>query len=164
MKVDTKETIASIDKVKLELTRRLEAMVKGFASEVAQAASESTPTGDDASIRFNQNYAGYYKARFDKYGIEQKAGFHSGAWVISMSGVFADNRTIYSEDAVKARALSSVDSYKIGQQVYIGAIGPAYEFLEDGGSEKAPDGIKAPTLRAVQVVYSTRLTDYFNQG
>jgi hypothetical protein len=164
MKVDTKETVASIDKVKLELTRRLEAMVKGFASEVAQAASESTPTGDDESIAINSKYRSLYQIRADKYFIEARAGFHAGAWTASLGNNFTLDTSINEPNQVKGNALNWIDSYKIGQQVYIGAVGPAYEFLEDGGSKNAPDGIKAPTLKAVQVVYSTRLTDYFNQG
>lgn len=161
-KVDTTATKQSFTDIKLELKRRLEAMVVGFSSEVAEAVMQETPKSTIASI---ERYKNLYTLRQNKYGIlPTPGGFHAGAWQVNLTGNFQMDTAVHSISSVKSSAKTSASSYVLGQTVYIGAVGPGYFYLNKGSSPQAPLGIVAPTISSVQKTYAINITNYFNRG
>ena len=157
--VDTSALADDLAKFKLEAERKLKAMVVGFANDVAYAASEATPVGN------LDRYLGLYKLREEQYGIEAAAGFHSGAWRYYEDGSLAFDTEIREHPQMLQYVKSDANSqYKIGDTFYIAARGPAYSFLESGGSPLANDGIMQPAEAAILAAYKSNIYYYYKKG
>jgi hypothetical protein len=153
--------IKELDQYQKEIERKIKAMVSGFASDVAFSASEHTPV---ASPRVIENYMNSYKARRDQYGVEIAPGYHAGAWKYA-EGAITFDPNIYVEEQVQADALKdSRNQYRIGDTFKIGAIGFAYEALNKGHSQQAPDGIIKPTEQAIKASFASDVKLHFDRG
>lgn len=164
LEVNADDLLKDLEKYLAETTRKLENMVRGFAYEVTLAASDNTPVGDYESLFTNHRYAAYYHKRADEYGIPVDVGFHAGAWSANTDGNFDFTSVIYDRNDVGRFAKQGLAAYKLGETVYIGAEGPAFEALEAGSSQQSLDGIVAPTLRQIEASYKVDLQRYFKQG
>ena len=154
-----------LEEYKLVMKRKLENMVVRFATDIAAAASENTPIGDDASIAVSGSYRDYYLQRQQDYNLALEAGFHKGNWQYSESNNFSFRPIIYSYEEMKNNVYGEADlAYSIGDTFYIGASGPAYIQLEQGLSSQAPNGIKSPTLAQIETAYRSDLQRYYREG
>ena len=155
-----------LEEYKLVMKRKLENMVVRFATDIAAAASENTPIGDDASIAVAGSYRDYYLQRQQDYDdLPLEAGFHKGNWQYSESNNFSFKPIIYSYEEMKNNVYGEADlAYSIGDTFYIGASGPAYIQLEQGLSTQAPNGIKAPTIAQIETAYRADLQRYYREG
>ena len=150
-----------LEEYKLVMKRKLENMVVRFATDIAAAASENTPIGDDASIAVDGAYRDYYLQRQQDYNLALEAGFHKGNWQYSESNNFSFKPIIYSYEEMKNNVYGEADlAYSIGDTFYIGASGPAYIQLEQGLS----NGIKAPTIAQIETAYRADLQRYYREG
>lgn len=159
IKADATDLIKSMQTFQEEAERKLKAMVVGFASDVALAASEETPVGDA------DRYMDLYIKRSAKYGIEPSPGFHSGAWRYDPDGNLEFDSNIYEQGQLQQYVQADVKAdYRIGDTFYIGATGPAYGLLNTGGSPKAPNGIMEPAMRAISAAYASNVFNYYKNG
>jgi len=160
--------------VKLEMppfrknaVRKLKGMAFALAMNVADAASDNTPVGDDDKIAAGLNpgasrnaasYARLYANRLASYGINMQAGFHAGAWRYSETKVptFSPDVNSY-ETMISMLRASFMANFQLGDTFYIAAKGPAYKFLESGVIPSAPDGIVKPTMQQVLATYRSDL-------
>lgn len=158
-----------VQKYKEEVELKLKSMVAMFAFETAQAISRNTPIGSASSLEAGElangkgPFAAYlelYVKRNERWNIPVEVGYHRGALQYSESGDFPFTPDINSDyDASNSIYDDASSQYKIGDTFYIGAQGPAYDFLEDGKSEQAPQGITIPALAEV---YSIDLPSIYN--
>lgn len=163
IKTNADEVAKSLDDYKKEVERKLKAMVVGFAQDVASAASDATRVGHISEGGNTLNYINKYKQRAlppsqGGYGIEAIEGYHRGAWQYT-EGELQFNPVIYD----KATMLDTVDlkaevNYKIGDTFTVGAIGPAYEMLQE------LDDIDGATISTVMGAHRSDLETYYNQG
>ena len=169
----------SLQKYTKEIERKLIEMVAHFAYKVTEVASNNTPIGDQASIDIGmtgkepfKTYYDYYSARKDKYNIALQVGFHRGAWQYSESedfkGLFSPdiNNASYNPDIVYNKIS---DSYKLGDTFYIGAIGPGFAALDGTygatpSSQQAPNGIIAPSISDIMVIYNSDIKGMFERA
>ena len=146
------EVTGSIAEYKKDLELRLKAMVAGFAGDVATAASKSTAVGDE------NKFFSLYKQRQLLTGIDPIRGFHQGAWVYSEGGLSFDP-TIYSPEQASAEVEDQAQSsYKVGDSFTIGAVGTAYEMLQER------DDIIGSAEELIARVYQSDLKQHFDGG
>lgn len=169
----------SLSAYKEEVERKLKEMVAKFAYKIAEVASSNTPIGDQASIDIGaggkepfKTYYDFYAGRYKEYQIPMKVGYHKGAWQHSESGDFRSffNRRITEpSSAFNSVYNETVDSYNIGDTFYIGAIGPGFAALNgtDGSipkSSQAPNGIMAPSISDIMVIYNSDIKHMFDNA
>jgi len=161
---DIKTAIKELEEYKKTLTRKLEHTVKGFAYELTMIASSNTPIGSEEAIANNKRYAKYYHDRMVATGLPEQVGFHKGAWSADVVDSFEFEPSIYSNSSVAANAKQGVASYKLGQTVFVGAEGLAFDLFEKGKNTQSPEGIIKPTERMIESMYQIHLERYFNEG
>ena len=146
------ECLKSLQEYKLEVERKLKHMVAGFAREIAETASNETAIGDA------NKFFGLYQARQKATGIDAHAGFHKGAWVYS-EGTLTFNPTIFPVgDMVNKAEYNAQAQYKIGDTFSVGAVGPAYEFLE------RRDGILEDAMTLIKSAHKADLQRHYEEG
>ncbi len=157
IKVDVAKTLQDLENYHKEVKRKLEYMVVGFAEHITELAVGNTPIGDV------EKFAGLYRLREERLGLEQRAGFAKGSWQVNTSGQFSIQET-YSGSAAISLAKTSLGSYKLGQTVYIGNYGYYIQALENGYSDQSPIGIMKPTTDQIMTTYQVDLKRLFEQG
>jgi hypothetical protein len=148
-------------------------LVSQFAEHLIVTASDNTPIGDQAELDayfagsagfgsgpvFPNKYVSYYLRRVQRYGIEARTGFHQGAWIFSQDASLEFDSTIVDISTMKrAASMDFTNNFKLGEDFYIGAEGPGYRMLEEGGSAQAPDGIMKPTVDQILDIYKMQVT------
>lgn len=157
---NTEAVAVSLRKAQKLVQRRLKYMVREFAAEVANKASENTPVSTPESIEKNLSL---YELRYDEHKIEIAPGFHAGSWQYA-EGSLVFNPSIFSQDEVRDMTRQDARAnYKLGDTFMIGAIGPAIYELNHGLSPLAPDGIMKPTLNAIMSAFAVDMRRYYNQ-
>jgi hypothetical protein len=160
---DISAVIKELMDYKLEVQRRLENVVAGFAYEFILTLGNNTPVGDEHSIMFNHSYRAYYKIRQETYGIPMEAGYHSSQWKISTSGhIQGDTQITSPSEAANFAHNEMQQMYTLGSTFYIGHNTPGMEFLDDGYSRKAPRGITNNSLSQVMSAYQIDVVKYYN--
>lgn len=151
---DVDECSKSLQEYQAEVERKLKYMVAGFARELAQTASANTWKNQDP-----ERYMHLYKARAEAHrGMPMEAGFHKGAWTYT-EGALTFNPTLYSpSDVVDKVEYLAQSQYKIGDTFTIGAVGTAYEMLQER------DDIEGETISAVMTAHRADLPRYYNEG
>jgi hypothetical protein len=149
---DESECSKSLQEYRIEVERKLKAMVSGFAREIAETASSKTTIGDETKLY------DLYAARELARGIDAKAGFHKGAWVYTEGGLTFDPK-IYSTGMMANEVeYQAQANYKIGDSFSIGAEGTAYEMLQER------DDIEGETLSAIQTAHKADLKRFYDEG
>jgi hypothetical protein len=151
------DTIAKeLDSYSAQLTKKLEMMVAGFASDVALKAAQSTSVATDDYIQKNQSL---YKNRKTVHGIEIAPGFHAGSWQYA-EGTLVFNSNINSQSAVQTQVEGeALANYRLGNTFYIGSLAPNIDYLEDR------DNISANvTDAAARAAYASNLKMHFDRG
>lgn len=134
-----------------EVERKLKGMVRDFAVEVLEAASENTRLGD--SVTFIKHYERRQKAT----GWLPIEGMAQGGWVIALDGTPAfverhgrDGTTMEAVDD----AMQDVEGYKLGQRFVIGnAVPYTGQFAME---------IAAPTVAQIQTVIEADLKRFYD--
>ena len=155
----------SIDELARQIELKLKNMVAGFAMEVAAKASNNTPIGNEADAQDEKSkYGLLYRQRRATYGIPVEVGFHKGAFVYSERALTASDfdRNINEVSLMLADIENMAESqYKVGDDFYVGAVGPAFGALEEGSSRQAPDGIMKPTIDSIKAANSADLQRHY---
>lgn len=153
-----------LEEFTVKLKIKLENMVEGFAEDVVTAASNATPEGNQQDIDRPGKYRSLYLGRMKSFGIPLEAGFHRGAWGYSKNNLFNFNNHIRSQGEMVNDFYGDFSSnYKLGDRFFIGAAGPAFIELQNGLSDKAPDGIEKPTLAMIRAVIMSDLLKHYNK-
>lgn len=145
-----------LENYSIQLTKKLEMMVAGFASEVALKAAQNTSVATEEYIQKNQNL---YKNRRATLGIDIAPGFHAGSWQYSESALVF-NSNINSQSAVQTQVEGeALANYRLGNTFYIGSLAPNIKYLEDR------DNISANvTDVAARAAYASNLKMHFDRG
>lgn len=155
--IDVSKLVQELKDYKIEVTKRLENMVRGFTYEFAMIAIDNTPLGDD------KKYAALYQRR--TY-LQPKAGFAQGSWQVptDMNGTL-EQQDLYSGSAALSAIQTHMLNYKLGETFVLGNTGPYIQALESGKGSKiqAPNGIMAPTIDQMLAAYKVNLTRYYQQ-
>lgn len=151
------EVRRALEAYKKEVDRKLTYMVRAFAYSVTETAIGNTPLGDA------EKYIGLYERRQMSLGLEPKEGFAKGSWQISADQNL-DIQATYSGSAALGLVKTSLSSYKLGSDLYIGNKGYYIGKLDNGYSDQAPDGITKPTTDHIFTVLQTDLVRLFNEG
>ncbi len=160
---NTEAVAASLKTARELVQRRLKFMVREFAAEVANTASENTPMVDLDNIAPDGRLRDLYEQRLEDYGIAIDQGFHAGSWQYAEGSLVFDP-TIFEQEQVRDMTRQDVKAnYQLGDTFMIGATGPAIQKLENGLSPRAPNGIMKPTLNAIMSAFSVDMRRYYNQ-
>lgn len=168
LSVNTKSLEAQLAKLQIEVTKKLERMVKTFTYETVGQLIDNTPLGD-SSI----NSEWYEKRLKDKswqsYGLRPEEGFAQGSWQVLTPNSYVTVPKVErygqtSGDEARSVASGNLMSYKLGNIVIIGNKGPYIMNLDRGYSDQAPDGIVKPSMTIIKSVYSQQLKQYYDQG
>lgn len=161
---NTNEIVKQLEEYSKEVERKFKNMVAGFAREVALTASANTPVGSNDMYIENSKYRGYYLDRQNSTGIPIEPGYHSGAWQYTEGSPDFIPVIFTSNEMANDVQNEAEISYKLGDSFAIAAIGPGYSDLENGRSDKAPEGIITPTLAQIQVAHESQLKKYYDAG
>lgn len=168
LKVDTKALQAQLAKLKIEVTKKLERMVRTFTYETVGQLIDNTPLGDS-----NVHAEWYNKRtkdrRWQSYGLQPEEGFAQGSWQVLTSSSYVTVPKVErygpgSGDEARNAASGNLMSYKLGNLVIIGNKGPYIMDLNRGYSNQAPDGIVKPSMTIIRTVYSQQLKQYYDKG
>ena len=164
---------SSLEEVKRKMTIGLESVVEGFIYNITAEAIDNTPYGQD-----NELY--HMRSRLMR-GLYPEPGHAKGGWQVVTGKLIANSssglRKTYparSEQAYDVKDYADVASsrYKLGDTVLVvnnipymandGFTLPWMKSIESGYSEvKAPNGVMAPTVAAIQNIYSHNLAEYY---
>lgn len=149
-----------LQKYEKEVTRKLENMVKGFSYIISSEAVSNTPLGD------SETYFKLYQARQNQTGLQPVEGFARGSWQVSTTGQFSIQEiyTVNSGNVALSLIKSNLNSYKLGQTLYVGNKGYYIKLLDGGYSDKAPLGIIAPTMESIASTYQVDLKRLYDEG
>lgn len=177
MQVSNAEAISKeIHGYKLDVERRLKNMVSEFAYAATRAIQDAIPIGDAESISEGGEgkgidaaaYYRMYQARNRTWGIPSdpiEAGLHRGNISYNETNDFAFVNRVIDEDIAALNVRSEADSfYNIGDTFYIGGSAPAFDKLEAGFSQQAPDGISSRADSAIANIYRLNMKMYYDQG
>lgn len=162
IKTNADDVAKSLEEYKKEVERKLIHMVAGFASEVAESASLATRKGHVSEGGNTKKYLDYYRNRAKPepvgLGIEAVEGFHKGAWVYSEGNLTFD-KTIYPVGQMKSEVeYQAQANYKVGDSFVIGAVGPAFDMLEE------EDALIDTALSMIKNAHSSDLHRHYNEG
>ena len=161
IKADTTALEMSLMKAAGLIALRLKQMVKGFSYEFVLKASKQTPIGNDTL------YADLYNKRitdqnWESYGLNPEAGFAKGSWRSAMSSrqVLQEFYGESSTEQAGEKAKSDMNSYQLGQRVYIMNSGPYITILEN---RYGTNGIMNYTFNNVMQAFQIDVKKYYNQ-
>lgn len=156
IKTNAGQVAIALDNYAKDVEHRLERMVRGFITELAVTAIDATPVGD------SQIYEKLYKLRFARTGLQPIEGLAQGAWTVSMNPTipFNENYGVNSGSAASTSVIQGLQTYQLGQTVYLGNKTPYIGALENGYSNQAPNGIS----KIVMAVYRPDLIRYYQGG
>lgn len=152
------EIAKQLDQYAVELKRKLENMVAGFAGDVAYRAAISTPKATDDYVATHQ---GLYQARFNTHEIPKEPGFHKGSWQYGENGLSVKLQPkINTESEVEYQARQQAQTrYNLGDTFVIGSESPNMPYLNQR------DGIEdAVTDSAARAAYASNLVMHFRRG
>jgi len=161
---DVTDLLKSLEDYRNQVVKKLKATINTVMYEWSSEVIRITPLGDV------DKYWGYYHTREDKYGWKEQAGLTRGNWMFGLNSdsITFDSSSFDSGSGTLKASLSTVmHGYKLGDTITLGNATPyiltpginntlfkrAKGRLEGGYSRQAPDGLKAPTLEAIQRLY-----------
>lgn len=149
-----------------DTVRRLENMVQGFAYTIAKTAISNTPLGN-AAPEDPGGYFELYKLRQNRIGLKAEEGFARGSWQVNTDGQFSVQQIYGATSGSETLALikTNLESYKLGQTLYIGNKGFYIRQLENNYSDQTNElGIMQPTLDSIMQTHRVDLQRLFNEG
>lgn len=144
-----------------DTVRRLENMVQGFAYLISKEAIANTPIGN------SEEFFKLYQLRQGRLGLKPEEGFARGSWQVNTDGQFSIQEfyTVNSGSTALALIKTNLESYKLGQTLYIGNKGFYIRQLENNYSSQTNEmGIMQPTLDSIMQTYQVDLQRLFKEG
>ncbi len=142
-----------------DTVRKMENMVRGWSYEVTLTAIGNTPIGNNAPEPAGNLQS--YLRRQEEFGFLPEPGLARSGWQVKPNGLL-NFQELYDPDQALANARTSMASYQLGQDVWIGNKGPYIKALEDNYSPQTNgQGILKPTLQTIEVLYKTDFTKYY---
>lgn len=141
--------------------RRMENMVRGFSYIISKTAIENTPRGDA------ETFFKLYEQRKKRIRLEPIEGFAKGSWQVNTSGQFSIQAIYGVNSGSEALSLikTDLDSYKLGDTLYIGNTGFYIDMLENNYSSQTQGmGIMQPTLDSIMQTYKVDLPRLYKEG
>ena len=156
--VDVSKVLEELKAYQQDTVRRLEKMVTGFAYIISKTAIANTPLGDA------EEYFKLYELRQKRIGLEPTEGFARGSWQVNTSGQFSVQQ-VYSGGEALNLISTDLNSYKLGDTLYIGNRGFYIRMLENNYSDQTQGmGIMQPTLDSIMQTYKVDLVRLFKEG
>lgn len=159
--VDVSKVLEELKAYQQDTVRRLENMVRGFSYIISKTAIENTPLGDA------EEYFKLYELRQNRTGLEPTEGFARGSWQVNTTGQFSMQAIYGANSGSEALTLIKTDleSYKLGDTVYVGNKGFYIRLLENNYSSQTNNlGIMQPTLDSIMQTYQVDLVRLFKEG
>lgn len=156
--VDVSKVLEELKAYQQDTVRRLENMVRGFSYIISKTAIANTPLGDA------EEYFKLYELRQKRTGLEPTEGFARGSWQVNTSGQFSV-QAVYSGGEALSLISTDLNSYKLGDTLYIGNRGFYIKMLENNYSDQTQGmGIMQPTLDSIMQTYKVDLVRLFKEG
>lgn len=162
---DVTDLLKSLEDYRNQVVKKLKATINTVMYEWSSEVIRITPLGDV------DKYWGYYHTRENQYGWKEQAGLTRGNWMFGLNAesISFDSSSFDSGSGTLKASLSTVmHGYKLGDTITLGNATPyiltegintnamsrrGRGTLEGGYSMQAPNGLKAPTLEAIQRLY-----------
>lgn len=163
---DVTDLLKSLEDYRNQVVKKLKATINTVMYEWSSEVIRITPLGDV------DKYWGYYHTRAkEPYGWKEQAGLTRGNWMFGLNAesISFDSSSFDSGSGTLKASLSTVmHEYKLGDTITLGNATPyiltegintnamsrrGRGTLEGGYSMQAPNGLKAPTLEAIQRLY-----------
>ena len=155
---DVSKVLEELKAYQQDTVRRLEKMVTGFAYIISKTAIANTPLGDA------EEYFKLYELRQKRTGLEPTEGFARGSWQVNTSGQFS-MQAVYSGSEALSLISTDLNSYRLGDTLYIGNRGFYIKMLENDYSDQTQGmGIMQPTLESIMQTYKVDLPRLFREG
>lgn len=168
LKIDITKLEAQFSKLQVEITNKLENMVRGFSYSITKEAINNTPFGTPNPL---------YDIQSRKNWMVNEPGSAKGGWTVGVSSKPHVRVPERASDAgagnVKAKAKTELANYTLGRTVYItnsvpymvneGFTLPWMGSIEKGYSDQAPNGVFKPTFEMITGVFSRNLKNYYKR-
>lgn len=159
--VDVSKVLEELRAYHQDTVRRLENMVRGFSYIISKTAIENTPLGSA------EEFFKLYELRQNRLGLDPLEGFARGSWQVNTTGQFSMQAIYGANSGSEALTLIKTDleSYKLGDTVYVGNKGFYIRLLENNYSSQTNNlGIMQPTLDSIMQTYQVDLVRLFRGG
>lgn len=159
--VDVSKVLEELRAYHQDTVRRLENMVRGFSYIISKTAIENTPLGSA------EEFFKLYERRQNTLGLDPVEGFARGSWQVNTTGQFSMQAIYGANSGSEALTLIKTDleSYKLGDTVYVGNKGFYIRLLENNYSSQTNNlGIMQPTLDSIMQTYQVDLVRLFREG
>lgn len=159
--VDVSKVLEELKAYHQDTVRRLENMVRGFSYIISKTAIENTPLGSA------EEFFKLYELRQSRLGLDPVEGFARGSWQVNTTGQFSMQAIYGANSGSEALTLIKTDleSYKLGDTVYVGNKGFYIRLLENNYSSQTNNlGIMQPTLDSIMQTYQVDLVRLFREG
>ena len=163
---DVSKVLEELKAYHQDTVRRLERMVQGFAYTISQTAIANTPLGN-AAPESEGGYFELYKLRQNRTQLAPEEGFARGSWQVNTTGQFSMQALYGDTSGMEALTMVKADlnSYKLGQTLFIGNKGFYIKLLENNYSQQTNNlGIMQPTLDSIMRTYQVDLVRLFKEG
>ena len=155
---DVAKVLEELKAYHADTIRRMENMVRGFSYIISKTAIENTPRGDA------KTFFKLYEQRKKRIRLEPIEGFAKGSWQVNTSGQFSVQQ-VYSGGEALNLISTDLNSYKLGDTLYIGNRGFYIDMLENNYSSQTQGmGIMQPTLDSIMQTYKVDLPRLFLEG
>lgn len=130
---------------------------------LAYSAIEKTPFGN---LKNNYNK---YMERFDLTGLDPEPGYAKGSWLLEVEGYSGSPYAMRVSDSrgTQSKALAKNEflrDFELGDSIYLSNNLFYIGLLNDGFSDKAPEGMVKPTVDQVMDFYATNAAGLFNRS
>lgn len=149
--IDTASLVKQLEDLEALITRKLEATVRGFATELSETVIALTPVGDLT------RFASFYASRQSPW--PKFPGMAVSNWIYTKSGATYKPIADPSGTPSKIDIQTGLATYRLGEFFVIGNDVPYIGMLENGHSKQAPDGFM---MQAATAAYSVDLKRYFD--
>jgi len=163
---DVTDLLKSLEDYRNQVVKKLKATINTVMYEWSSEVIRITPLGNTDSPQNTRRYG----MRESMYNWSPKAGLTRGNWMFGLNSdsITFDSSSFDSGSGTLKASLSTVmHGYKLGDTITLGNATPyiltpginntlfnrAKGRLEGGYSLQAPNGLKAPTLEAIQRLY-----------
>lgn len=157
--IDNKEFLKSLDEYERMLTEALKKSTLHLMQEVADVLIESTPVGDDESLK------DWYLDRYLEEGWAPYAGMLMANWYFELNavdGLFDEDARDTDGQYVKSSLLEAMQSFKIGDSILVTNETPYAGEIEDGSSSQSPQGMLKPVEDSIPSIYKISFEEFLN--
>lgn len=151
IRIDSDSLVKQLEELEALITRKLEATVRGFATELSETVIALTPVGD------LERFAKHYASRQPPW--PKFPGMAVSNWIYTSTGATYKPIADTSGDVSRQNIQSGLATYKLGDFFVIGNDVPYIRMLENGHSKQASDGFM---LQAASKAYAVDLKKYFD--